>query len=269
MLTNLGLVTALTLALGQAGQLSLTDVRLTHGVLGPVRADAKVLPGDSLIVAFDLDGVATDSDGKVQYSTALEVTDARGKSVFKTPAREQSVLNALGGNRVPAFARVDIGLEQPAGEYTLKVTATDRTRNASQTLTQPFTVLPKGFGLVGLTLTADADATVPAGVVGAGDTVFVNAAAVGFGRSGGEAGQPNLSFKLRVLDEAGQPTVAKPFAGVINKDVAGKVPSVPLQFVLSLNRAGRYTVELQATDHVADKTVTRSFPITVHPHASK
>src|SRR5687767_13084615 len=142
MLTNLGLVTALTLALGQAGPLTLTDVRLTHGVLGPTRTEAKLLPGDNLVVAFDLDGVTTDPEGKVQYTTAIEVTDAQGKTVFKGPAREQSVLNALGGNRVPAFARVDIGLQQPPGNYVLKVTATDRGRNQSKELTQEFSVLP-------------------------------------------------------------------------------------------------------------------------------
>lgn len=260
MLTTVGYLAAVTLALSQAGSLTLSEPRLTHGVLGPTRSDNKLLPGDSLFVSFDIDGIGTDADGKVLYSTVLEVTDGK-KTYFKSPARDQVVINALGGNRVPAFARVDIGLDQPPGDYVLKVTVTDRSRGESKTLQQAFTVLPKGFGLVGLNVTSDADGQVPAGLTGSGETVYLNAAAVGFARA--TNGQPNLSFELRILDEDGKPTLAKPLVGVVNKDVPASSPSVPLQFVLSLNRPGKFKVELHAHDQVANKTFTLSFPVTI------
>ena len=45
-----------------------------------------------------------------------------------------------------------------------------------------------------------------------------NGAVVGFGRDGA-AQQPNVALELRVLDENGKPTTAKPFGGTIDKDV--------------------------------------------------
>ena len=50
MLSTLALVTLMMVPLGQADGLTLSGVRLTHGVLGPARADNKLLPGDHLII---------------------------------------------------------------------------------------------------------------------------------------------------------------------------------------------------------------------------
>ena len=52
--------------------------------------------------------------------------------------------------------------------------------------------------------------------------------------------------------------------GTVEKDVPASAISVPIQFHVSLNRPGKFTVELKATDKVSGKTDTRSFPITVH-----
>ena len=43
---------------------ALTGVRSTHGVLGPTRADNKFLPGDSVLICFDIEG-----------SCSIEVTE--------------------------------------------------------------------------------------------------------------------------------------------------------------------------------------------------
>jgi hypothetical protein len=125
MLMTLPLLVALSLAPGQAGGLTLTEPRLTHGQLGPARAGTKVLPGDTLFLAFDIEGISADADGK--------------------------------------------------------------------------------------------------------------------------------------------PTLARPFAGTIDKDVPGGDTALPIQFHVGLNRPGRFTVEVKATDVLAGKTVTQSFPLTVHP----
>jgi hypothetical protein len=264
MVTSLTCLTVACLTLAQADSLNLTGARQTHGILGPVRTDNNLLPGDSLHVAFDVEGAAADSDGKLRYSTTTEVTDGQGKVVFRSPGREQASVHVLGGNRIPAYARVDVGLEQPAGDYTLKVTATDLVSKQSKTLTREFTVLPKGFGLVGLGLTSDADGRVPAGQVGVGETVYVHAAAVGFARPNGQ-GHPRLDFALRVLDESGKEAQSPPLTGSVEKDVPASAGSVPVQFALSLNRPGKFTVEIQAADRVGDKKFVRSFPLTVHP----
>jgi hypothetical protein len=38
-----------------------------------------------------------------------------------------------------------------------------------------------------------------------------------------------------------------------------------MQFALEINRTGKFTVELTATDHVTGQTAQVSFPVTVVP----
>jgi hypothetical protein len=261
MMHSLLLLAALA-APGQADGLTLADARLTYGLLGPKRDGAKFLPGDALFLAFTVNGVTAAPDGKVHYSIALDVTGPGGKTLLRQPPRDEEVINSLGGSSLPALAQVQIGLEQAPGEYTLKVTVTDLTTKKTASLEQKAEVLPKAFGLVHLTTTADGAGQVPAGVLGVGQSLYVNGHVVGFQRAAG--GQPAVAFELRVLDEAGKPTMTKPLTGRIDKGVPPKDPVLPGQFLVSLNRAGKFTVEIKATDEVANKTSTVSFPITVH-----
>jgi hypothetical protein len=263
MLTTLPLLAALSLAPGQAGGLTLTDARVTYGVMGPVRDNTKFLPGDSLFLTFTISGITADPNGKVLYSISTEVTDAAGKVLFKQPAQERDTINALGGDQMPAFAQVAIGQQQPPGEHTLKVTVTDLATKSSQTLTQKFEVLKPDFGLVRLSASADSEGQVPAGLLSTGQSLWINGAAVGFQRAAG--GQPNVTLELTVFDEAGKPTLAKPFGGTVNKGVPPKDTSLPVQFHVALNRPGKFTLQLKATDGLANKTATQSFPFTVHP----
>jgi hypothetical protein len=213
MLAALAVLTSLTLAPGQGDGLALAGARLTHGLLGPDRADARFLPGDAVFLTFDIDGLTFGPDGKAAYATATELTDATGKTLFRSPARDQEAVNPLGGSRLPACARADLSLEQAPGDYTLKVTVTDKASRKSQSLAQTFTVTPKAFGLVGLSATADQDGLIPAGLVGPGETVWFNAAVVQV-RPGPDR-QPKVALALRVLDESGKPTLAAPFTGQI------------------------------------------------------
>jgi hypothetical protein len=269
MLNTVAVVALLSATLAQSDALTLSGARLTHGVLGPVRKDNKLLPGDSLFVSFEIQGITVDANGRVQYSTTTEVTDSKKQMVFRSQSRDQTVVNSLGGNVLPAFARIDIGPEQPPGDYTLKVTVTDRSTKKTQTLTQPFTVQPRGFGIVLLTTSADQDAQVPAGLLGPGQSLYVNGAVVGFTRGNGAGGQPHVTLEMRILDASGKPTVAAPFTGAVTKTDSARATYLPIQFLVSLNRPGRFTIELKATDKVGGKTFTQSFPVTVHSPSTK
>ncbi len=262
MWTTLALAAALGAAPAQAGELTLSRVRSTHGVMGPARAEDKLLPGDSLVVCFDIGGMATDERGKVSYSMGLEVTDGTGKSLFTQEPANLEATASLGGDRIPAFARIDVGLSQAAGEHNLKVTILDRATGRKATLTRKFTVLPKGFGLVRLALTADAEGSIPLAALGTGGTAFVQFGAVGFGRNG-DSKQPNLRFAVRVLDENGKPTTEKERTSEVNKGVPADFLAVPMSFPATLNRPGKFTVELTATDATSNQTTKLTFPIKV------
>lgn len=266
MLTTLAMLAALSVSAGQDGDLKLSDARTTYGILGPARQDQKLLPGDSLFVTFNIDGITADENGKVLYSVATEVADSQGKVFFRQPARDLETINALGGGHLPAYAQVDIGLDQPAGNYQLKVTVKDRSTGKSATLTQDFEVVPKAFGLIRLTSTTDPEGRMPGGRLTAGQSLWLNGIVVGFGRDKEGDRQPNVKLEMRVLDENGKPTLAKPFSGVVNKDVPSKANSLPIQFHLGLNRPGKFTVEVKATCAICGESTTQKFPMTVYPN---
>ncbi len=262
MLMTLPLVAAL-MAPGQAGALSLTDARVTYGVLGPTRDNTKFLPGDSLFLTFTIDGISSDAEGQVRYSVGTEVSDATGKVVFRQPPQQREAVNALGGNQMPAFAQVAVGMQQPAGTCTLKVTVTDLASRKSASLEQKFEVLRPDFGLVRLSASGDPEGQVPTGLLTVGQSLWLHGAVVGFRR--GATQQPNVALELTVLDEANKPTVARPLGGTINKEVPPRDTALPFQFLVSLNRPGKFTIQVKATDQLGNKAVTQSFPMTVHP----
>ncbi len=260
MLTTLAFLAALSLAPGDTDGLTLANVRSTYGILGPTRPERRFLPGDVFVLSFDIEGARPDAEGKVIYGIGLEVTDAQGKVHFRQDAKEHEARPSLGGAHVPAYASLQIGLDEPAGKYTLKVAVTDRASGMSQSVTRDYEVLPPGFGIVRLTAAGDPSGVAPASVALEGQPLWLNFAAVGFQREGG---QPNLAVELQILDGDGKPTLAKPLTGEVRKDVPNKARGVPMQFVLELNRAGKYTLELKATDRVAGKSATASYPLTV------
>jgi hypothetical protein len=264
MWTTLPLALALTLSPGEAGDLRITNDRVTYGMFGTPRPDAaKILPGDWYIVAFDIDGISVDKSGRIRYSMAMEVTDEKGKVHYRQDPQELETYNSLGGSRLPSVATVKIGLDQPPGDYTLKVTVSDRANKASKVLTRKFTVAKPDFGLVQLNTSIDPEGRIPAPTIGVvGQVVWVNFVAVGFER-GGNKKQPNVQVQMRILDENNRETVAQPFAGEVNQDVPENVRGLPMQFLLNFNRPGKFTVKLRGTDAVTKKNVEVSFPVTV------
>jgi hypothetical protein len=269
MWTSLALAAALSLSPGQGAGLTLSNARATFGELGNPRPDTKMLPGDIFFVAFDIEGIKVDEEGKVLYSMAMEVTDKNGKSIFKQQPVDRNDFLPLGGNKLPARAFVSVGLDQEPGTYTCKVTVTDRAAKTSKTLEQNFEVLPKAFGLVQVYTSADAKGEVPAPTLGvAGQSVWVHFAVVGFERdtkSAKATKQPNVAVEMAVLNKDGTKTLPKPTATTIDGMVDEKDNGIPLRFLLPMNRAGDFIIELKATDALSKKTSRVTLPIKVLP----
>ena len=265
----LTLVTVMMLAPAQpAGSLTLTNIRNTYGELGGTRPDAKLLPGDVLFVGFDIEGLSVGADGHVGYTMALEVADAKGKAIFKQDPVAKSDFVPLGGTKLPARAFITAGLDQPPGKYTLQVTVTDLKSKQSQTLKQPFEVLPKDFGIVAVYTSVDERGQIPAPTTGiVGQSLFVQFGVVGFSRNP-DSRQPNVSVEMIPLNADGQPTLEKPSNFNLEGGVDEKDPGFTLRFLLPLTRTGKFTVRLKAIDKVSNKTVTFDLPIAVVPSAN-
>lgn len=265
MWSALTLVAALGMAPAQGGALKMANERFTYGILGATRDDAKFLPGDYLFLSFDIEGLQVDDRGKTLYSMLLEFLDKNGKSIYKKAdeASDLEAINTLGGNRLPAFAHSPIGNDVGPGEYTIRVTVTDRSAKKSQTLSRKFEVLPKGFGIVRTMNGYASQSFVPAPPIGVvGQALIYNMGVAGFERDR-TSRQPNLVFEARVLDENGKPVVAKPDVITANKDVPENFSVYEVPFVMQLNRPGKFTVELKVTDQLTKKSATRSLPLTV------
>jgi hypothetical protein len=255
------LAAALTAGADDVGKLTFSHVRDTHGLMGPARTNDKILPGGELYLCFDMEGATVGDDGKVHYSIGVEVTNAKGKILFKQDPKDLEAPAALGGDRVPAFVHLNVGLESPPGQYTVTATVVDLPSKHSQQLKRTVEVGAKDFGLVRLKTTSDAAGQIPVSVPGVGEGLWLTFGAVGFGRGDGK--QPDLTFESRILDESGKPTRSKPYTVEVNKDVPAGAALVPGRFFLSLNRSGKFMVELTATDKVGGKKAQLTFPLIV------
>ena len=261
MWTSIALLSALSIPHAQT-DLSLTHVRSTHGMMGPQRENDTLHPGDIYFVCFDIEGITADADGKVRYSTAIEISNSAGKVLFKQQPQSAETKVSLGGTRVPAYAYFSVGLDAPAGEYGFKINVKDLSSGKEQSVSRNVKVLPKDFALVRVAVSSDVDGQYPAVVLGCGQGVWVHCGAVGFERD--RAGkQPNVVFEIRVLDETGKPVCTKPTTNTVSKDVIEKQSAVPMGFPLSLNRPGKFTVELLASDQISGKKAKMTFPLSV------
>jgi hypothetical protein len=262
MFSTLALAAAISVSASQAGSLNLTNVRTTYGELGAVRTETKYLPSDLVFVAFDIEGLAVNADGKVAYTMSMEVADKAGKPVFKQekPADSEELL-PLGGNRLPARAFVSLKPDQEPGNYVCKVTVTDKGTRVSKTLEKPFEVIPAAFGIIALITTSDIKGeqfSSPTGVVG--QNLFVHFALIGIGR--GPDKKPNAAAEMRIFDDQKKPTFPKPITAVVPKELPEDEPAL-FRFAIPFNREGNFTAEFKAVDNVTGKTSTVSFPIRV------
>jgi hypothetical protein len=253
MWATLALAAALQ-APAQPGTLALKNPRVTYGMFGQERKDAKLLPGDLFMLAYDIEGLTIREDGRVFYSIGMELTSKDGKSIFKQDPKELEAVNTLGGASRPAFAFLELGIDTAPGEYTVKLVVTDRTAKKSADLTYKFEIVPTRFGFVQPALVL-APAGQPIPPVGSpGQEFLVNFALVGFELDAAKK-QPNVTVEMQVIDVAtGKPTLAKPFTGE-SKNVADEFKKLlPWQFVISLNRHGKYKINLKAKDVNGNKT---------------
>ncbi|HJT75902.1 MAG TPA: hypothetical protein VJ739_01765 [Gemmataceae bacterium] len=263
MWATMALAAALAAAPHQAGDLKLTNVRATYGFLGAERKDNKFIPGDICFITFTMENLDVGEDGKVLYSMKMELLNPQGKLVFGKEPAKLDAFTSLGGNRMPAFAKTEIGTDTAPGEYTIKLTVTDLRAKKTATLERKFEVLPKEFGLVrvGYATLSEQPVSVPYVTV-PGETIFLGGSLLHFGRDP-KTMQPNIGLQIRVLDEDGKSVLTKPVTDEVKELNPVKRPDIPIGMPLGLNRPGKFTVELEATDRISKKTAKVSLPLHV------
>ena len=270
MWSSLVLAAAVSLTPAQpAGGLQLNNARMTYGELGPTRKDTRLIPGDILFIAYDIDGITIGNDGIANYTMAMEVADAAGKTIFKEAPRDQAELIPLRGAKIPARAFIAIGLDQDPGTYTCKLTVTDKETKVSNSLSMKFEVLKPEFAIVAVRTAYDprGDYNSPSGGV-VGQPIFILFAIATFQRDP-KTKQPHVEITYEFLDDKGQPTLPGPKKDVqdaLSPGLVGeKDGAFRKDFLLFLNRPGKFTVRITATDKIGNKKSTFELPVTVLP----
>jgi hypothetical protein len=241
--------------------LAIKNVRATYSPLGQERGSDKVLPGDVYFVAFAAEGLKVSDEGQVLYRMGMELTNREGKTVYQSPAQDLEYIATLGGTRIPLFSRADVGAQTPPGEYTMKVTFTDRAAKATQTLTRKFEVVKPQLGFVRIFLT-DGAQEVPALAV-PGQTLYLNFTTTGY-RLDEKKQVPHVQVEMFVKDSDGKDTLPKPATGAVNE----LKEEVNKQFILwglplNINRSGKFRIVLRVTDKVANKTAEQNLDLNV------
>lgn len=153
---TVGLTCLLAMLPEQSGKISIENPRLLYGVPGLPRASNKFAHGDNFYLAFDIKGVKSDAEGKVSYSLLTEVM-VDGRLEFKHESKDIDAIDSLGGNVLPGFTQLNIGMDQPDGKYTVKVTATEKKTKATASVVQEFILSKAELGIVRIRTTADRD----------------------------------------------------------------------------------------------------------------
>jgi hypothetical protein len=237
------------------------NVRATHGPFGTPRTSPKMLPGDVYLINFDIINLAIDpKNGGVKYVLTLDVFDPKGKQIIPEKDRisKKGVVVGLGGNSVPETVHVLLGADQAPGKYKVVVTVEDGSgTKASNKFTQDLEVLQADFGFIHILAPA-------MGFVG--QDYVAEFSLVGMQRDSKKV--PKVTITSRVLDESGKPTTIDPNISKIPEDLPADIKWEKQELVrmaspILLNRAGRFTVQIEAKDELSKKTVKFSYPLTV------
>jgi hypothetical protein len=238
-----------------ASAVEIKNLRPCYGPLGATRTDTRCTPGDSLFIAYDIEGLTFDEKtGKANYTTILELFDQSAKPVFEPKRTPNEVTAQLGGTRMPGDLYLIMGREQKPGKYYVRLTVVDNlvadTKKNHKDIVYPFEVVEKTFNLVGVHIP---------GVGFPGQQNF----ALNFAFADmtlDKDGLPNVEVTMKIMDEAGKQ---------VNKTLTSKIPAelpkvaelnlkesnfLPFPIPIYLNRSGRFTVEILAKDVLGNKT---------------
>jgi hypothetical protein len=99
----------------------------------------------------------------------------------------------------------------------------------------------------------------------AGQSYLLTFTLVGWGTND-KTNEPDVLAEIQITDtETNKPTLSQPITGKVTalRDEFKKVKVIPMQFPLNLNRAGKFKINITATDKVTGKKLEQSLDLTV------
>jgi len=263
----MALVLFLVVASAARAELTIEKIQPAYGKLGPLRKSLTVTAGDEIYFTFDIAGMQTDGDGKVDGTIRAEITDAEGKSLLKKDNPLRGLL-ALGGGRLSGMANVTFGAGAKPGEYPVTVTVTDRLSGEKATFQRKVLYQSGGFHIVSPQFFFDADGKLPAPAGGfVGQSLFLHLKAVGLDP---QAERVDAAMTLQILDSNGKAMLPKPLVAVLSEndsENAKKIQLLTFNANFSLNRAGNFTLQVEVRDRVGKAVAKFTTPLRALPLA--
>lgn len=231
-------------------KLELTKIQPAHGFFGPERESLEVYPLDELLIRYTIEGVKLDAEGKTDVETVVRLVNPNGRMVFEQKNTIQRNLS-LGGNSFPTFAvlQVPIPDKAPVGEYVLTVQVRDRLAAETASFERKLTCKAPTFRILAPRFFRDPEGKIPAAVGGVvGESLHYRMRLIGF-----DVSQKKVSTQLtmQVVDAQGKDVLEKPIitkAGLSNPDEVAKATQVNFNGMLTLNRAGEFTLRMTVED---------------------
>ena len=264
MWTTVALMSALSFTPAQAGQLELKNARFTYGFLGQARKESTFLPGDLVLLQFDIEGLKVKDDGYAKYSVGWSLfSHKKNKELFAKEPETLEVVNSLGGSSQPVFIMPRPGTYMEPGDYTIKVDVADVLGGTPQKLERKFTVKPMEFGIVNPGFVYHVNPGVAGPLYAPPVAVPMQNLMLHFTTVGateqGEKSLPKVSLKVEIQDESGKPVKKTPITGKAERydtDEAKKLKLIPFQIPIQVNRSGKFKIVVSAKDEHAGKTTS-------------
>jgi hypothetical protein len=260
-------VLALLAFAADARAIEIKNVRSTYGPFGNPRPNNKILPGDVYLIYFDITDLKPDpKTGAVEYTLTQEVFDPKGKQLVpdKDKSYKKGLILGLGGTTAPEFTHVVIGLDKDPGKYKVVITIEEKSTKAKATATHEIDVQPQDFGFIFVMAPAT-------GFVA--QDYAAEFTLVGWQRDT-KTKAPKITLTTRIIDDAtGKPTQSQPMVSNIPADLNSDIKWEKEQVIrmtspIFLNRAGSFTVEIEAKDELAkNKTVKLTYKVNSIPPA--
>jgi hypothetical protein len=227
----------------RASALEIRKIRAANGMLGAKRDQPVFLPGDFIILVFDIEGLDLDpKTGVARFRQGMQITGPDGKDIFAhaPPAVEVPL---FGAKRLPSYVQAFLPPAQAKGIYTVKIKVKDERSKETKEVDYKFKILDPRFGLV--------QPLIPAvGFVGQG--IQISFAVVGMKRDAKKL--PDVEITTQLLNKDKEPLVKDALTLNIrdlhappNNDLTKELV-VPLSMPLVLSQAGTFYIQIRAKD---------------------
>jgi len=243
-----------------ASALDIKNIRPCYAPFGATRYDLNLLPGDVLFITYELEGLATDpKTGKANYETTLELIDDPAKKdpkILYSKKTPNEVVPQLGAAKMPGDLHVIMGAQQAPGKYGVRLQVRDNISKDAKVFVYPFSVIPQGFGFVGVSAPA---------IGFPGQHYVTGFGLVNLALNGKK--DPEVDITIKILGDNGV-AVAPAVEIKLPRDMPEGIKLdeanfVPLQYPIYLNRPGRFTIEIQAHDKFGNQKKELKYPVTV------